>query len=124
MIDVNDKFATLLKVALRGSDEALQRAYRHSIRMLAEDDLEYGPDSQPGDLELRAEWIDDYRVLTVLTDGAGIHSDFSQIPGLSECIWLLYDDGAAIAVSNDTARVMLDHPDKFGLPRDVRFEIQ
>ena len=49
--------------------------------------------------------------------------NFSQIPGLDECIWLLYDDGAAIAVSNDTAGIMLNHPDKFGLPRDVRFEI-
>lgn len=124
MIDVNDKFATLLKVALKGSDKALQQAYRHSLRMIAEYDMEYGPESQPRDLELRWEWIDDYRVLTVLTDGAGINSDFSQIPGLDECIWLLYDDGAAIAVSNDTAGVMLDHPDKFGLPRDVRFEIQ
>ena len=124
MIDVNDKFATLIKVALKGSDEALQRAYRHSIRMLAEYDMEFGPESQPRDLEFRWEWIDGYRVLTVLTDGAGINSDFSQIAGLTECIWLLYDDGAAIATSNDTARVMLDHPDKFGLPRDVRFEIQ
>ncbi len=59
-----------------------------------------------------------------LTYCKGINSDFSQIPGLGECIWLLYDDGAAIAISNDTARVMLNHPDKFGLPRDVRFEIQ
>ncbi len=75
MIDVNDKFATLLKVALKGSDEALQQAYRHSLRMIAEYDLEF-----------RWEWIDGYRVLTVLTDGAGINSDFSQIPGLSECI--------------------------------------
>ena len=121
MIDVNDKFATLLKVALKGSDKALQQAYRHSLRMIAEYDLEYGPESQPRDLELRWEWIDDYRVLT---DGAGIHSDFSQIQGLSECIWLVYDDGAAIAVTNDTAGVMLNHPDKFGLPRDVSFEIQ
>ena len=47
MIDVNDKFATLLKVALKGSDEALQQAYRHSLRMIAEYDLEYGPESQP-----------------------------------------------------------------------------
>lgn len=91
--------------------------------MLAEYDLEYGPESHPRDLELRWEWIDGYRVLTVLTDGAGINSDFSQIPGLDECIWLLYDDGAAIASSNDTARVMFNHPDKFGLPRDVRFEV-
>lgn len=59
-----------------------------------------------------------------LTYCKGINSDFSQIPGLDECIWLLYDDGAAIADSNDIARVMLDHPDKFGLPRDVRFDIQ
>lgn len=63
-------------------------------------------------------------MLTVLTDGAGINGDFTEIEGLTECVWLLYADGAAIATSNDTDGIMLNHPDKFGLPRDVRFDIQ
>ena len=124
MIDVNYNGAAMFKVALKGSEAALQLAYRRSIRMLAEYDMEFGPDSQPRELDFRWEWIDGYRVLTVLTDGAGIHGDFTEIEGLTECVWLLYADEAAIATSNDTAGIMLNHPDKFGLPRDVRFEIQ
>ena len=124
MIDVNDNGATMFKVALKGSETALQLAYRRSIRMLAEYDMEFGPESQPDELDFRWEWIDGYRVLTVLTDGAGINGDFTGIEGLTECVWLFYADGAAIATSNDVAGVILNHPDKFGLPRDVSFDIQ
>ncbi len=124
MIDVNDNGATMFKVALKGSEAALQLAYRRSIRMLAEYDMEFGAESQPDELDFRWEWIDGYRVLTVLTDGAGIHGDFSGIDGLTECVWLLYADGAAIATTNDTDGVMLNHRDKFGLSHDVRFEIR
>lgn len=124
MTDINNTFATLLKVALKGSDEALQRAYRHSIRMLAEYDMEFGSESQPRELDFRWEWIDGYRVLTVLTDGAGITGDFSEIPEIEECVWLLYDGASATAITNDTQGILLNHRHKFSIPANIRFEIQ
>lgn len=108
----------ILKVCLKGTPEALHTAYRRSIKMLAEFDMQYGPESQPDSLEFRWEWINGYRVLTVKTDGAAISADFSNIPGISECRWVLHNTTAAIAQSNDTDGVILNRKDIFGIPED------
>ena len=116
MLDFNKDMVHLFKVAIKGSEAALQRAYRRSIRTLAECDIEFGPDSQPDDLEFRWEWIAGYRVLTIQTDGAGIHADFSDIEGLTEVIWAFYNDHISSYESNDAQGVMLKHRDLFRLP--------
>lgn len=108
----------LLKVCLKGTPEALQTAYRKSIKMLAEFDMEYGPESQPDNLEFRWEWIQGYRVLTVKTDGAAIAADFSNIPGIEECLWVLHNTTAAIAQSNDAEGIILNRKETFGIPED------
>lgn len=114
MKDYNHVF----KACLKGSKEALQAAYRRSIRALAEFDMKFGPESQPDDLLFTWEWIDGYRVFTVATEGQGIQIDFSDIPGVTECLWALYDYGAAIAQSNDIHGIILSRKELFGIPED------
>jgi hypothetical protein len=108
---------------LKGSKQALQHAYRRSIRMLAEFDNNFGPDSQPEELEFRWETIDGYRVMTVMTDGAGIYDNFYDIEGISECLWVLYDEASDFAISNDETGKILDRRDLFDIPRVAKFEL-
>ena len=123
MLDIHKDYATLLKVALKGSEEALQRAYRRSIRRLAEIEQEFGSESQPRDLEFRWEWIAGYRVLTIITDGTGIIMEFSDIPGITEYLWLMHDDYSLLASSNDIEGVMLNNRETFNIPNDWTIEI-
>lgn len=107
---------TIFVVALRGTKEAIQQAYRRSLHMLAKFDMEFGPESQPGDLEFRWEWTDGYRVLTVITDGAGITGNFSDISGITEAHYALYDDGAAIAEASKGDNPLMRDKARFRLP--------
>ena len=116
MLDPTNDLRTIFVVAMKGSKEALQMAYRRSVRMLAEFDKEFGPESQPDDLELRWEWTDGYRVLTVITDGAGITGNFSDIPGITEVHYALYDDGAAIAEASNGDNPLMRNKARFHLP--------
>lgn len=112
----NNDLTTVFVVALKGAKEALQQAYRRSVRMLAEFDKEFGADSQPDRLEFRWDWIDNYRVLTVVTDGAGITGTFGDIPGIEDVHYALYDDGAAIAQASAGANPLMLNKCSFHLP--------
>lgn len=122
MLDPENDDITMLKVALKGSKEALATAYRRSIRMLAEYDKEFGTESQPDDLDFRWEWIKGYRVLTIITNGAGIHGKFDDIDGITECLWAIYDDYSALYASNDREGILLNDRTTFGIP-EGRYEI-
>ena len=117
-----DAVTTVLKVFIDGTDEALHQAYRRSIKMLAEFSMEFGDDGEPGFLDFRWEFIDRFRVLTVLTDGAGITTDFSDIPGLSDCIWVMYDENSGLYTSNDVKGEVLNAKETFGIP-EAEYEI-
>jgi hypothetical protein len=123
MLTTKDDFLTMYKVCLKGTKQALQHAYRRSIRMIAEFDNNFGADSQPEELEFRWETIDGYRVMTVMTDGVGIFDNFNDIEGISECLWVLYDDGSDLAMSNDETGKILDRRDLFDIPRVAKFEL-
>ncbi len=116
MHNENNDLMTVFVVALKGAKEALQQAYRRSVRMLAEFDKEFGADSQPDRLEFRWDWIDGYRVLIVCTDGAGITGSFSDIPGIEEAHYALYDYGAAIAQASAGANPLMLDKSHFRLP--------
>ena len=111
-----DAVTTVLKVFIDGTDEALHQAYRRSIKMLAEFSMEFGDDSEPGFLDFRWEFIDRFRVLTVLTNGAGITTDFSDIHGLSDCFWVMYDENSGLYTSNDVKGEVLNAKETFGIP--------
>ena len=113
---LGEHVTTVFIVCLDGTDEALHHAYRSSIRMLADFSLEFGDDGDPGYLDFKWEFIDKYRVLTVKTDGAGIMHDFSEIPGITECIWVAYDDGSGWYESNDSEGKILSRKELFGIP--------
>lgn len=119
--DVNMKLlgeyvTTVFIVCLEGTDEALHRAYRASIRMLADFSLDYGDEGEPQYLDFNWTFIDKYRVLTVKTDGAGFSHDFSQIPGISECLWIMYDELSGSYSSNDAEGIILKRKALFGIP--------
>ena len=113
---------TIFIACLDGSDEALHHAYRSSIRMLADHSLEFGDEGEPSYLDFQWAFIDRFRVLTVKTDGAGIMHDFSNIPGITDCIWVFYDVYSRIYTSNDTKREILNRKKLFGIP-DADYEV-
>ena len=119
---IEDSVTTVLIVCLDGTDDALHHAYRSSIRMLADFSMEFGDEGEPGYLDFKWEFIDKYRVLTVRTDGAGFNHDFSRIPGISECLWVLYDENAGIYCSNDTKGEILNRKELFGIP-EAEYEV-
>ena len=107
---------TIFIACLDGSDDALHHAYRSSIRMLADHSLEFGDEGEPEYLDFNWSFIDKYRVLTVKTNGAGITYDFSKIPGITECLWVIYDDGSGWYASNDSEGKILNRKELFGIP--------
>ena len=113
---LEEPVTTVFIVCLDGTDEALHHAYRSSIRMLADFSLEFGDEGEPGYLDFKWEFIDKYRVLSVRTDGAGFNHDFSRIPGISECLWVMYDDNSGLYCSNDTKGSILNRKELFGIP--------
>ena len=113
---MEDFVTTVFIVCLDGTDDALHHAYRSSIRMLADNSLEFGDEGEPGYLDFKWEFIDKYRVLTVKTNGAGIMHDFSEIPGISECLWVIYDDCSGWYASNDINGKILNRKKLFGIP--------
>ena len=119
---LGEHVSTVFIVCLDGTDEALHHAYRSSIRMLADFSLEFGDDGEPGYLDFKWEFIDKYRVLTVRTNGAGITHDFSEIPGISECLWVMYDDCSGSYSSNDTEGIILNRKQLFCIP-EADYEI-
>lgn len=123
MLDINKDYATVLKVALKGSDKALAQAYRRSLWAMAKHDQEFGPESQPNDLNFRWEWINGYRVLSLISDGAGITVDFNGIEGLTEYVYAFHDDFSLLSISNDKNGILLNDRDKFGIPRTAEFEL-
>jgi hypothetical protein len=58
-----------------------------------------------------------------MTDGAGIFDNFNDIEGISECLWVLYDDGSDLAMSNDENGKILDRRDLFDIPGVAKFEL-
>lgn len=114
---------TIFIACLDGSDEALHHAYRSSIRMLADHSLDFGDEGEPYYLDFNWDFIDRFRVLTVKTDGAGITHDFSNIPGITDCLWVLYDDCSGTYTSNDTKGVMLNRKKLFGIP-EADYEVE
>ena len=114
--EIEDPVTTVFILCLDGTDDALHYAYRSSIRMLADNSLEFGDEGEPGYLDFKWTLIDKYRVLSVKTNGAGIIHDFSKIPGISECLWIMYDDCAGIYYSNDTEGTILNRMELFGIP--------
>ena len=113
---LEEPVTTVFIVCLDGTDEALHHAYRSSIRMLADNNIEFGDEGEPGYLDFKWEFIDKYRVLTVKTNGAGIIHDFSEIPGISECLWIIYDDCSGWYASNDINGKILNRKQLFGIP--------
>lgn len=119
---LEEPVTTVFIVCLDGTDDALHHAYRSSIRMLADASLEFGDEGEPGYLDFKWDFIDKYRVLSVKTNGAAFEHDFSEIPGISECLWVLYDDCAGIYCSNDTEGTILSRKELFGIP-DADYEV-
>lgn len=113
---IEDPVTTVFIVCLDGTDEARHHAYRSSIRMLAENSLEFGDEGEPEYLVFKWDFIDKYRVLTVKTNGAGIMHDFSRIPGITECLWVIYDDCSGWYESNDSEGKILSRKELFGIP--------
>lgn len=113
---LEDPVTTVFIVCLDGTEEALHHAYRSSIRMLADFSLDFGDEGEPGYLDFKWDFIDKYRVLSVRTDGAGFNHDFSQIPGISECIWVMYDENSDSYFSNDAKGSILNRKELFGIP--------
>lgn len=123
MLDYKRDDIVLFKAFLRGSEEALQRAYRRSITALAKFELDFGAESIPGDLEFRWEWIDGYRVLTIATDGSGIRVDFHDIDGIEENIYVLYSSWPPIYESNDIEGKILTRKMLFRVP-EADYEVE
>lgn len=109
-------------VCLKGTSEALHQAYRRSLRMLAEFDMNYSIDSAPDYVSWEWKDITGYRVFTVKSDGMGYNCDFSDISGLEEYIWVIHNSDALIAQSNDYAAVILSRKEDFGIP-EGKYEI-
>lgn len=122
MLDYKQDDIVLFKAFLRGSEEALQRAYRRSITTLAKFELEFGAESIPDDLEFRWEWIDGYRVLTIATDGSGIRVDFHDIDGIEEKVYVLYSSWPPIYQSNDIEGKILPRKELFRI-READYEV-
>ena len=114
---LGEHVTTVFIVCLDGTDEALHHAYRSSIRMLAENSLEFGDEGEPQYLDFNWSFIDKFRVLTVKTNGAGIMHDFSRIPGITECLWIIYDDCSGWYESNDSEGKILSRKELFGIPK-------
>lgn len=119
---LEEPVTTVFIACLDGTDDALHHAYRSSIRMLADFSMEFGDEGEPGYLDFKWEYIDKYRVLTVRTDGAGFNHDFSRIPGISECLWVMYDENAGLNCSNDTKGEILNRKELFGIP-EAEYEV-
>ena len=119
---LGEYITTVFIVCLDGTDDALHHAYRSSIRMLADFSLDYGDEGEPQYLDFNWTFIDKYRVLTVKTDGAGFSHDFSQIPGISEYIWVMYDECSGCYSSNDTEGIILKRKALFGIP-EANYEV-
>lgn len=120
---LGEHVTTVFIVCLEGTDEALHRAYRASIRMLADFSLDFGDEGEPAYLDFNWTFIDQYRVLTVKTDGAGFSHDFSRIPGISECLWVMYDEGSGWYASNDVNGEILKRKTLFGIP-EADYEVE
>ena len=120
--ELEEPVTTVFIVCLDGTDDALHQAYRSSIRMLADASLEFGDEGEPGYLDFKWEFIDKYRVLSVKTNGTAFEHDFSQIPGISECLWVMYDDNSGLYCSNDTKGTILNRKELFGIP-DADYEV-
>ena len=121
-ITIPEDIHYILKICLKGNVEALHHAYRRSIRALAEFDKEFGADSMPGTLVFKWESIKGYRVLSIMTEGPGITVVFSDIPGITDYLWAIYDDNSNNFTSNDAFGILINDKQVFGLP-DVDYEI-
>lgn len=120
---LGEQVSTVFIACLDGSDEALHHAYRSSIRMLADHNIDFGDEGEPGYLDFKWEFIDRFRVLTVKTSGAGIMRDFSNIPGITDCLWVCYDDNSGMYTSNDTKGEILNRKKLFGIP-EADYEVE
>lgn len=109
-------------VCLKGTQEALHQAYRRSLRMLAEFDMNFSNESAPEYVSLEWREIAGYRVMTVSSDSMGYHCDFKDIPGIEEAVYAMHNTYAMIAWSNDAEGKILSDKEMFGIP-EAEYEI-
>lgn len=116
---MNEKYKHIYKVFLKGSREGLDYAFRHTLRYLAEFERDYGEDSIPEQFNLKFENIEGFRVISFMTEGTGFTPDYGDLPGIDLCIWVLHNENAAIASTNDTEGIVINRKEVFGIPEDV-----
>lgn len=113
---MNRNFTNIYKVFLKGSAEALSQAFRRTLVYLARFEQEYGEESIPRYFKFEIDEIDGYRVISLMTDGTGYAPEYSDIPGLTECWWILYSQWPEIADTNDEVGIILSRKELFGIP--------